>query len=98
MTVSLSYAQEIRIGSYEYPDGAIYQGELVKGKPHGKGITRFKNGDYHEGYYVKGKRQGKGTYQFSDGEKYVGDWFQDQQHGYGVFYFINNILIFYIFF
>ena len=78
------YAQKINIGSYEFSDGAIYQGELAKGKPNGRGITHFKNGDRYEGQYLKGKRHGKGTYIFSDGEKYEGDWFQDQQHGFGV--------------
>ena len=71
-TVSNVCAQEIRIGSYEFSDGAIYQGEPFRGKPHGKGVTTFTNGDRHEGMYFKGKRQGEGTYLFSDGEKYVG--------------------------
>ena len=74
--VGSSYAQKIRIGSYEFSDGAVYQGELIKGKPSGKGVTHFKNGDRHEGQYLKGMRHGHGVYVFSDGEKYVGDRFQ----------------------
>ena len=57
----MAHAQELRIGSYEFPDGAIFQGEMFRGKPYGHGVTRFLNGDVHEGKYVKGKRQGHGT-------------------------------------
>ena len=65
-------AQEIKIGNYIFKDGAEYQGEIVRRKPHGKGKTIFKNGDIYEGEYIKGKRHGMGTYLFADGEKYIG--------------------------
>ena len=32
-------AQEIKIGNYIFKDGAEYQGEIVRRKPHGKGKT-----------------------------------------------------------
>ena len=89
--VSLNlFAQKVSLGSCITHDGAEYRGEMVAGKPNGKGFARFKNGDTFEGEYVKGKRQGFGVYQFSDGEKYEGQWFQDQQHGKGIYYFANN--------
>ena len=85
------YAQQIKIGNYTFPvGGGEYQGEMFKGKPYGKGTTKYPNGDFHTGNYVKGKREGHGIYQFSDGEKYDGEWFQDQQHGFGTYYFSNN--------
>ena len=64
------YAQKITLGSCTTADGGDYKGEMVSGKPHGKGRTTYKNGDWYEGEYEKGKRQGTGTYTFSDGEKY----------------------------
>ena len=64
-------AQQIKIGNYTFPNGAVYQGEMFKGKPYGKGTTTFSNGDTFTGEYVKGKRQGTGTYNFLDGEKLV---------------------------
>ena len=65
------YAQQIKIGNYTFPvGGGEYQGEMFKGKPYGKGTTKYPNGDFHTGNYVKGKREGHGIYQFSDGEKY----------------------------
>jgi hypothetical protein len=76
-------AQKITLGSFTTRDGGTYQGEMISGKPHGKGKTTYKNGDFYEGEYGKGKRQGYGIYTFADGEKYEGQWFQDQQHGKG---------------
>ena len=52
-----SSAQKIRIGTYVFKDGGEYQGELFRGKPYGKGVTKYKNGDVYEGEYVKGKRE-----------------------------------------
>ena len=87
LTVSLNVgAQKISLGSCYTHDEGLYQGEMVAGKPHGKGNVKFANGDTYEGEYVKGKRQGFGIYQFTDGEKYEGQWFQDQQHGKGTYY------------
>ena len=86
-----AHAQKVTIGNYSFKkNGGTYYGELVGGKPDGKGKTNFVNGDVYEGDYVKGKRQGTGAYLFSDGEKYEGDWYDDKQHGKGTFYFSNN--------
>ena len=74
-------AQKISLGSCTTKDGGQYKGEMVSGKPQGKGATVFPNGDTYEGNYLKGKREGYGVYTFSDGEKYEGQWMQDQQHG-----------------
>ena len=76
-------AQKISLGSCITKDGGQYKGEMVSGKPQGKGATVFPNGDTYEGNYLKGKREGYGVYTFADGEKYEGQWMQDQQHGKG---------------
>ena len=65
-------AQKISLGSCTTKDGGQYKGEMVSGKPQGKGATVFPNGDTYEGNYLKGKREGYGVYTFSDGEKYEG--------------------------
>lgn len=86
-----SFAQKVHVGKYTFPkDNSIYYGELVGGKPNGKGKTTFKTGDTYEGEYVNGLRQGYGVYTFTDGEKYEGNWYQDHQHGDGVYYFVDN--------
>lgn len=61
-------AQKISLGSCTTKDGGQYKGEMVSGKPQGKGATVFPNGDTYEGNYLKGKREGYGVYTFSDGE------------------------------
>ena len=37
-------AQRIVLGSCATKDGGLYKGEIVANKPHGKGVTTFKNG------------------------------------------------------
>ena len=46
-------AQKISLGSCITRDGGQYKGEMVSGKPQGKGSTVYKNGDTYEGAYVK---------------------------------------------
>ena len=85
-----SSAQKIVLGTCTTQDGGTYKGQMMNGKPNGKGSTVFKNGNTYVGEYIKGKREGYGVYTFSDGERYEGEWFQDQQHGRGTYYFANN--------
>ena len=49
-------AQKISLGSCITRDGGQYKGEMVSGKPQGKGTTVYTNGDTYEGSYHKGKR------------------------------------------
>ena len=65
-----SLSSEVKIGTYTFKDGSVYNGEMKGRKPSGKGKTVFKSGDTYEGEYEKGKRQGYGVYTFSDGERY----------------------------
>lgn len=66
LAASAISAQKIKIGTYTFKDGSVFTGDMVAGKPSGKGRTLFKNGDTYEGEYVKGKRQGNGIYTFTD--------------------------------
>lgn len=52
-------AQKIKVGACTTADGGEYQGEMVGGKPDGRGRATYKNGDWYEGLYSKGKRQGR---------------------------------------
>ena len=38
-------AQKIVVGSCTLKDGGIYTGELISGKPGGKGKVQYENGD-----------------------------------------------------
>ena len=44
-------AQKISLGSMTTKDGGQYQGEMMLGKPHGKGKVTYKNGNVYEGEY-----------------------------------------------
>ena len=52
----------------------IYKGEVVNGKPHGKGTLKFDTGNQYTGEFKNGKYDGKGTYTFNDGRKVSGEW------------------------
>ena len=43
------FAQKISLGSCTTRDGGQYKGEMVGGKPQGKGTTVYKNGDTYQG-------------------------------------------------
>ena len=77
-------------GKYTFPDGTIYEGDWVNGKPHGYGKeesndegTRF----IHEGYWVDGKWHGKGREIFDlygeFYEIYEGNWVNGRRHARG---------------
>ena len=66
-------AQKIVVGSVTLKDGGIYTGELMGGKPGGKGRVQYNNGDTYEGSFVKGMRQGEGTFTEADGSRYEGN-------------------------
>ena len=58
-------------------DGSTYEGELVRGLPHGFGIKEFSNQDLYEGQFQNGKAHGHGTLRYKSDvnlEKYVGAW------------------------
>ncbi len=55
------------------PNGEVYVGEIVSGKPHGQG-TRTYPGNKYVGEWKDGRWDGQGTWIESDGIKYVGEF------------------------
>ncbi len=51
VSADVSFAQKISLGSCITRDGGQYKGEMVSGKPQGKGTAVYKNGDTYEGSY-----------------------------------------------
>ena len=69
--------KKISLGSCTIEEMGVkgtYKGQMVGGKPQGKGSVVFENGNLYEGDFSKGKRQGYGVYTFADGERYEGQW------------------------
>ena len=59
----------IIIGTFNYPNGDLYDGEWNNDKRDGKGkgifivgLCNYNNGDKYNGYWVSDKRKGKGKY------------------------------------
>ncbi len=67
-----------------------YEGEIVKGKPHGKGSFSFHDGSSYKGDFVKGAFTGKGIMIYTvptSGYKYEGDFVAGNRHGKGTYTF-----------
>lgn len=42
------------------PDGRVYEGEVLDGRPHGKGKLTYADGGSYEGEWLGGEPHGKG--------------------------------------
>lgn len=71
---------------YDEEGNLIYLGEVVQGKPHGKGKSFGLDGTVlYDGDWRFGVSHGKGTSYYSDGQiRYTGDWKNDKADGFGV--------------
>lgn len=84
----------LRHGSVKYPDSSRYEGELLHGKRHGKGVFRLANGDSYMGNFRLGLRSGFGVFvhvgKESDGMRYEGHWHAGKRSGRGLQVFGNG--------
>lgn len=74
-----------------WPDGAVYEGALRAGKPHGRGVMTWASGDAYNGDWQAGKRHGEGVQVNRDGSRYAGAWRNDRENGYGRAEFPNTL-------
>ena len=75
---------------WSYFDKSTYEGNLVNGKCHGKGVYTYPNGDRYEGAFVDGKKTGIGTMYFANGNRYEGEFKDGRFHGKGTFFYVNG--------
>ncbi|CAD8092861.1 unnamed protein product [Paramecium sonneborni] len=73
----------------EFPNGAIYQGQVLDGKRHGKGIYTWKDGTKYEGSFENDQINGFGIMEFADSRKYKGEWVNGEMEGFGQFIWPN---------
>jgi len=81
--------KEVVYGNITTTNGR-YEGDLVNGRPHGKGTFFFNDGGRYKGEFVKGVMQGKGIMEYtfpSTGYHYEGDIVSGNRHGKGTYTF-----------
>jgi len=83
---------EKSIGDIAFYDGigSKYSGELLNGRPHGKGTYTFANGNIYEGDFMNGQFQGDGKMIFPGYGKFVAKYENGRAIG-GHFYFEDGL-------
>ncbi len=85
VNIHSSYLKGVKgIQKLTLADGSSYEGQVVDGKPHGKGITMLENGDRYEGEMKNGFADGSGHYYGADGHDAKGQWENDLHHGFNI--------------
>ena len=74
----------------KFADGR-FEGDLICGKPHGKGSAWFDNGGKYEGEWVGGKKHGVGIFRWPSGASYQGEWKEGKRHGNGIYLALGGI-------
>jgi hypothetical protein len=60
---------------HSFSNGDIYEGELVDGKMHGRGVYRYAGGNVYTGHFVAGKPHGPNSvFEYSNGDRYEGPY------------------------
>ena len=68
----------------KYSNG-VYEGEIMKGKPHGNGTRKWTNGNDYVGGWEDGRIHGNGTYKYASGSEYKGNYKNGKADGIGTF-------------
>ena len=61
----------------------VYQGELLEGRLHGRGLYQWAVGACYDGEFRDGKRHGSGAQTWPGGSLYRGEWCDGKRHGHG---------------
>jgi hypothetical protein len=68
---------------YEWPDGRVYAGGWLSGRPHGTGLMLSDDGERYSGMWDGGKRHGHGELTNPNGDHYVGSFVNGVREGTG---------------
>ena len=69
--------------THTYSTGAVYEGEWIGDKRHGKGKMTWKDGSFYEGEWKENEANGEGTMHYSTGDSFKGIWVRNKANGYG---------------
>ncbi len=73
-----------------WPNGDMYEGQMVNELPHGMGIYTSANGDKYTGQFRYGKADGEGKMVFTNGDSYSGGFREDRLNGKGKYIYANG--------
>ena len=77
-------------GKFFYVDGAVFKGEVFRGKQQGKGEMQYPNGDRYVGEFFEDFKDGEGKYYFSSGQRYEGSFKNGNFEGQGTMFFADG--------
>eukprot|EP00929_Paragymnodinium_shiwhaense_P108258 TRINITY_DN7458_c0_g1_i1.p1 TRINITY_DN7458_c0_g1~~TRINITY_DN7458_c0_g1_i1.p1 ORF type:complete len:587 (-),score=53.16 TRINITY_DN7458_c0_g1_i1:79-1839(-) len=81
---SSSSAHAAEAASLSYPDGNKYEGQLVDGKRHGRGVLTLGDGTTYDADWRNDRRHGEGSELFPDGSRFTGKYADGLRSGHGV--------------
>ena len=68
-----------------------YEGEMLNGQPHGRGVLNYIDGAHYDGQFKNGCKHGFGFFRYANDEQfYNGEWYNDKKDGFGYFIFRNG--------
>jgi hypothetical protein len=73
----------VRMRRLALPNGKVYEGEYMDGKPHGRGIMKWRDGREYEGEWKEGKMHGHGKLVTDNGLKTFEGTFVDNRRDRG---------------
>ncbi|KAK1737727.1 phosphatidylinositol-4-phosphate 5-kinase-related protein [Skeletonema marinoi] len=74
----------IKMAKITFDNGGVYEGDVVDGKPHGRGKKISLSGNEYEGKWKNGMRHGKGVVNKANGYAYEGEYKDDKRNGKGI--------------
>jgi len=77
-------------GKFFYVDGAVFKGEVFRGKQQGKGEMQYANGDKYVGDFFEDFKDGEGKYYFSSGQRYEGSFKNGNFEGQGTMFYADG--------
>lgn len=80
--------------TFDYTNGNMYRGDMLRGSPHGFGRMEYADNDddilYYEGEWKHGLHEGFGKKVWMDDMYYAGQWRNNMMHGQGR-YHVNDV-------
>lgn len=77
-------------GCIMYPNGNVYEGDIVDKHRTGHGRYTSANGNVYEGEFLNGKRHGQGVWKGANGRTYEGEFRNDSLNGQGKMTYSNG--------